>query len=224
VERGVGKGRGEERTPARRRRPEAFSRQPRGRVSSRGSRPRREKKAHGGTRNRRGRPAGPARIRARGGSRARIARIAGPARASRAWGRRRRARSSAAATAFTPRARHISQVPTLDASRRTLWKGPTCCAPAYDLKFSRTIFLMTRRFFGPASLVADAMAARSRSSLRARRRRRRRARVSGERRRAEIWGKRGERVLEEKTATIGPALERSPRFVKSLVSKSVALL
>ena len=88
VERGVGKGRGEERTPARRRRPEAFSRQPRGRVSSRGSRPRREKKRHTGERETDG-----ATRRARPDSRAR-----GFPRAHRAY-RRSRARVSSVGAA-----------------------------------------------------------------------------------------------------------------------------
>ena len=28
---------------------------------------------------------------------------------------------------------------------RALWKGPTRCSPAYDLKFSKTISVMMRR-------------------------------------------------------------------------------
>lgn len=36
--------------------------------------------------------------------------------------------------------------------RHTLWKGPMCCSPAYDLKFSRVMEVMMRRLAGPAAL------------------------------------------------------------------------
>jgi hypothetical protein len=44
-----------------------------------------------------------------------------------------------------------------------LWKGPTRCAPAYDLKFSSTISLITRRGLAP-SCVAIAVEWRANSS------------------------------------------------------------
>lgn len=41
----------------------------------------------------------------------------------------------------------------------TLWNGPTRCAPAYDLKFSSTMSLMTRRCEGAAGATSGASAA-----------------------------------------------------------------
>lgn len=40
----------------------------------------------------------------------------------------------------------------------TLWKGPICCTPAYDLKFSRVMCVMMRRVRGAATFSAPSAA------------------------------------------------------------------
>jgi len=56
--------------------------------------------------------------------------------------------------AASKRARTHTETPTTKrAARLTLWKGPTYCVPAYDLKFSSTICLIIRRGRGSCCAI-----------------------------------------------------------------------